>query len=250
MLGCFLLSRILFVLAVLNCRPEATLLFLDHDRNYTTWIADQIAPFRPNETEHDRNHIEYILQWHWRNVCPYGKPHDGVEFTYGELTPNGGRQVMQAMGLYYYNDTETSVLYDLGSGVGKFVAQAALEHAAGKIVGVELDQKRHDMAIQAWGSVTAAHNISQSVEFRQGNVLETDLSDATHIFSCSLCFPESVIESLSRKILDIMSAYKTLKVVAALSDLPLLEDICEKKVQEIQVTWGRARVRIYSFQRS
>ena len=53
---------------------------------------------------------------------------------------------------------EAAVFVDLGSGVGRLVAQARLElppERMARCVGVELSLSRHDLATSGWASLTA-----------------------------------------------------------------------------------------------
>ena len=251
-----MIERVMFLL-VIALVPAVSVLpeFMVRD-NITTsssWLADVPPPLRSGETLEQRIVIDQLLEDHWRHSNPYQNRDKGKHFTYGEVTPLGSRQVLQAMGLW---NTSTAVLYDLGSGTGKFVVQAFLEHAAIKVVGIELSQSRHEMAVQAWDSVLAAiqnHSSMNShkestVEFRHQDLLDADFSDATHIYTCSLCFPAAVVTRLSQRILAIGASLQT---VAALSDLWLVEETgnWNKNVHEIQTTWGRGRLRVYQRRR-
>lgn len=66
------------------------------------------------------------------------------------------------------------VVYDLGSGDGRIVIAAARDFGA-RGVGIEID---HELIKQARQNAEAA-GVADRVEFRQGDLFETDLSDAT-----------------------------------------------------------------------
>ena len=92
---------------------------------------------------------------------------------------------------------------DLGSGVGKTVAMAWLERGCELSRGVELDEKRHALGIEALadvmllyhgyqhgeeagGDVAMAGNTGMSL--RQGDILREDISDATVVWYLFFCF--------------------------------------------------------------
>ena len=115
--------------------------------------------------------------------------------TYGEVTPDGARALFRAMGLCDTEDAACepfAVFCDLGSGTGRMVAQAWLELPVAHAIGVELAPSRHAAAVRAWDSLSASGSAlltpgGAPPEFRQESMLQTDLSNATHIYIASLC---------------------------------------------------------------
>lgn len=83
------------------------------------------------------------------------------------------------------------------------------------------------------------------------NLLEYDFSDATHIFASSIFFPDNVLEEMSHKLHYNATQYGKLKIVAALSDLKVLEQgvpcMWEKHTQRLQMSWGGAYVQLYKW---
>lgn len=263
---------------------------LSSSSSRSCWEADRPPPLRPWETQRDRDRVDRRLRTHWpssassvvsaallNNNRSNSHNNDSRQFTYGEVTPTGARQLFRAMHMYDDdNNNNTNVLYDLGSGLGRLVAQAVWEGAADRAVGVELDIARHFAAKRAWEEAVASLLVAKAkhipnynnntsttaaaVAFRNEDLLETDLSDATHIFVSSLCFPPAtLLEPLAARFADLVvapssspsSSPPALQVVATLSDLPRLDrDVPQrwrKSEREIQVSWGRARVRVYRY---
>lgn len=72
------------------------------------------------------------------------------------------------------NVTGNDVLYDLGSGDGRIVIAAAQEFGT-RGVGIDLDPQRVEEANQN----AQAAGVSDRVQFRQQDLFQTDLSDAT-----------------------------------------------------------------------
>lgn len=91
------------------------------------------------------------------------------------------------------------------------------------------------------------------LELIHGNLMDYDFSDATHIFASSIFFPPVVLETMCHKINEYAKQFQKLQVIAALSDLELLEEndsscgycLWEKHVQRLQMSWGGANVRVY-----
>ncbi len=69
---------------------------------------------------------------------------------------------------------ETDVIYDLGSGDGRIVIRAARTHGA-RGVGIEIDP---DLVKKARKNAEEA-GVADLVEFRQGDLFEADISEAT-----------------------------------------------------------------------
>jgi len=185
-------------------------------------------------------------------------------YTYGEVTTMGVRQLAHALffSLPTTDDDDvptTTVFYDLGSGVGRLVTQMYLDGVVQKAVGVELSKERHLIATDDWSKLTSSladaggDNELFDVDPRavlhiHGDATAVDLSDATHIFISSLCFPERVLGSLQDTILAVASLdVSRILVVAAMSDLWELErEGWVRTVRYIQMTWGSGLVRIYT----
>ncbi|CAB9511090.1 Histone methylation protein DOT1 [Seminavis robusta] len=289
-------------------------------------ILHQPPPLQANETQDDRDFVDHLLDTCWdatvsRSLLNSHEEDEGKEFTYGEITPTGVRQLLEDLELLTIfeddsnsTDKEEVVFYDLGSGEGKLVAQVFLETLSTchdndktkpkdrailkRIVGIELSPARHAMAVHSWNALQQALLPSQAekknshhqdypseadsdpegipaspavlvdlqeakaslrakfatanrntVELVHGDLSQLDFSDATHIYASSIFFPPPVLEAMSQTIMDYSTAHGKLKMVAALSDLELLETEdsgWEKRVQRLQMSWGGANVRLYS----
>ena len=146
-----------------------------------------------------------------------------------------------------------------------------------KIVGVEMCDRRHAIATAAWDAVRASLGAEGETEggaapsggrgtdvvvsFVNGDIQETDVWDATHVYLSSLCFPPEVTRRISEILLANADAARSdggggsagtgarLRVVAALSDLPLFErdGRWRRTTREIQMTWDGSRVRVYEY---
>lgn len=120
----------------------------------------------------------------------------GFEGTYGEITPEGVRMLLDLLQVDV-NDT----FYDLGSGTGKVVLQAFLTTPCRRAVGIELSTQRHHTADRARSRILDAfntHSHGSRLHFEQGDASLTSIEDATVIFMCSLCFPDVVMRKIAR----------------------------------------------------
>ena len=223
----------------------------------TTIIADIPPPLRSGETLDMRKQTDSVLDRHWRNSTAYYSraATDGKELTYGELTALGVRQLVHSMGLDRSADTPT-VFVDIGSGAGKMVVQLYLENTVDQAIGIEKCPTRHRFAVEAWrrvreqpsnidrvtnGAATSKREVE--VELLNQDARFADYSAVTHVFMASLCFPEDLTNSIITVLLRDASS---LRMIAALSDLPPMEEsLWKKSSHELQTSWGSARLRIY-----
>lgn len=123
----------------------------------------------------------------------------GKEETYGEIEPRGLRVILEAI----RNEINVGdVMFDLGSGVGKVVAQFAFETECGRCVGIELGERRHKNAIKAWSAMQSAGCFAQQTErmsFINADMLrETQWKDATVLFVNAVCYPPALWDELER----------------------------------------------------
>jgi hypothetical protein len=142
------------------------------------------------------------------------------------------------------DDKDDIVFVDLGSGRGKLVMQAFMElPRIIKATGIELGPGRHRSAVAAWEELQGSARILRSdhhpttegrgatipdaeVEFLLLDLLQSDLSQATHIYIASLCFPDALMHHIARKLGQ--DAPK-LQCVATLRQFPRMESFCEKR---------------------
>ena len=201
------------------------------------------------------------------NTISDGNDHQQFDaFTYGEITELGARQLFYSMNLYGNNPKENNnnnqhqpiLFYDLGCGVGKLVIQAYLEiPRLVQTVGVELAPSRYRVAKDTWKSIqslaTQIRNMGRqpydaSVDLQQGDLHDTNLSMATHIYVASLCFSDDMMERLGEKI---SLEAKALQCIATLKEFPsrFERNLGKPKVSYVEMSWTRpygAQVYFYS----
>ncbi|MGE0144866.1 MAG: hypothetical protein AB7T19_16400 [Planctomycetota bacterium] len=120
--------------------------------------------------------------------------------TYGEITARGVASL-----LTWIRPTSRDVLFDLGSGTGRVVFQAAIESAVDRAIGVELSAARHHAALRCRAELLASmpddpHRLRTRTEFRHEDLRATDLSAATLIWMASTAFGPDLAYSAVRHI--------------------------------------------------
>jgi len=112
---------------------------------------------------------------------------------YGEITQRGTGALLEKFSEYFNKNT---VFYDLGSGLGKMVAHVGLVSES-KSIGIEYSEQRHSGATIMQETFLKNHN---NISFKNGNVLDFDLSDATVIYMDNTVFPENIELSIYNKL--------------------------------------------------
>lgn len=150
---------------------------------------------------------------------------------YGEIMPAAAAQLLD-----YLDLRRDDVLYDLGSGVGKFVLQAAMSHPLRKAVGVELARSRCRMAQRVLRAARRQGQIkSRQVGFRCADILQTYLADATVIYTCSTAFPPSFMDRLTRRLATLREGVVVVSL-QELGDNPWFDPL---DVLRLDMSWKR-----------
>jgi hypothetical protein len=169
------------------------------------------------EDQDHRDAVSQVLAKGWRESDGYVIPPEEERkgflddaSTYGEITQHGSRQVFRHMKLREPFG-ETIAFLDLGSGVGRLVAQAYMElPRLVSSIGIELSSTRHDLATQSWEAVKEEANHVRAMKERvvenaslklvQGDFFGFDITKVTIIYVSSLCFSENMMERLGEKL--------------------------------------------------
>ena len=159
--------------------------------------------------------------------------------TYGELMPAATVQLIDALHL-----GPGDVFVDLGSGVGKVVVTAALRSRVGRAVGVELANRRHEQALEVVGRAEADGLLRPGVvELRNEDILRTDLSEATVLYTCSTAFPYAFTERLARRVRKLRRARRFVTLQVLDSDL---SGFALDAILHLDMSWARKRkVHVY-----
>ena len=174
----------------------------------------------------------------------------GGHEAYGELTVRGMRE-LRAHLVPRLGD----VFYDLGSGRGASVVQAAMEWPVARAVGVELATSR-DAVGQSALSRMEDPSLRDRIALRRGDIIACDgCEDATIVYVASLLFDDAFMVRLGHRLAELPN----LRTVATLrrfppEALPAFEEAPQNAGRDedeqvmrsrIEVTWGAARVFVY-----
>lgn len=133
----------------------------------------------------------------WRVEAAGG---DGA-FAYGELD-----EASMARLLAWLRLGPDDALFDLGSGTGKVVLQAACTTAVGRAVGVELSPFRHRVAADTLARALAAlppadaARLAARVELQQLDLRRADLAAATVVYTASTAMPDPLLAELAEHV--------------------------------------------------
>jgi len=173
-------------------------------------VDTKMASYETNEERKNTNHL--------------------TPSTYGEVTRSGARELFGLMDMVDKldnnndNNKQKIVFMDMGSGLGKMVMQAYMElPRISRAIGVELSPERHRQAVAAWeileprarairlqGCSSAYVDVDNDdgeggpkeakVQLIEGDFLEADLSEVTHMWVSSLCYTDEMMYQLGSKI--------------------------------------------------
>lgn len=158
--------------------------------------------------------------------------------TYGEIKPASVTKLLR-----YLDLGKNDVLYDLGSGVGKTVLQAALTVPSARHVGIELVPSRHKCAMRMLKKLKAQGLLGNTdVRFRKGDILRARLGDATVLYTCSTAFPEEFMNLLAAKVSRLREGIR----LVSLQDLDPNPYFEEEHQLTLDVSWRpAAAVHVY-----
>ena len=124
------------------------------------------------------------------------KNYNGSEkFAYGEITKKGSEDIYKWI-KSNIGIKENDVFYDIGSGHGKMIMHFGLISNFRKLVGIELDTIRFKYCLNILNQISEIDN----VEFINDDVLNCDLSDATHVFMNDALMSQELIHSVFSKL--------------------------------------------------
>jgi tRNA G46 methylase TrmB len=156
------------------------------------------------QTHEKKSEAKRLLNKLYKDVWAFTIPkHDDLAIRetkssslYGEITFGGVEALIN-----YLRLGEDDVFVDLGSGVGKVVMQIAMTSSVKKVIGVELSGTRYKDALGVLSKASELGLVDANrCEFRNENILETDLDNASVIYTCSTAFPSNFMDKLTEKI--------------------------------------------------
>lgn len=146
--------------------------------------------------------------------------------------------------LYEYLELgNTDVFFDLGSGVGKVVAQTALMTPVKKAIGIELSETRHKDAQKVRQKLIKLGLLdADRFQLICGDILQAKLDKATVIYTCSTAFPDHFMRALERKLAQLKQGVRLVTTRALLSE----DHFSLEKKLSLDMSWSRKTpVRVY-----
>ena len=113
--------------------------------------------------------------------------------TYGEIPFESFKVILDELDI-----TKEDVFYDLGSGVGKSVLQVLLTTPVKKSVGIEISPTRFSCAEAIKRLLMKSKKMPKGkiLEFREQDILEADMDDATIVYMCSTCYSPALMQGI------------------------------------------------------
>jgi SAM-dependent methyltransferase len=139
--------------------------------------------------------------------------------------------------LSYYEFSKEDTLLDLGSGIGRFCMEIFLATTMKKVIGIELENNRHQIACQVkhllQKYLSHENKSSRKLIFQQENIANYNFNEASVIYSCSLCFPAKLLKIISTKIEE----SPNIKAVFSFNPLDLKKLTLKKEIS-IPTSWS------------
>lgn len=159
---------------------------------------------------------------------------------YGEIMPTAAEHLFD-----YLQLDSKDVLFDLGSGAGKFVMHAAMTNKMRRCVGIELVKPRHRISEFVLSEAKAAGLLrTEDVEFQCWDFMRAKLAHATVIYTCSTAFPAELMIRLTRRLARLPSGTRFVSL-QDIDDNPWFE---LQHVLRLDMTWARRR-RVHVYRR-
>lgn len=146
--------------------------------------------------------------------------------TYGEITRDGLKEMLKGI------NTQDKIYYDLGSGLGKSVIWAAVDHNMISN-GIELSNNRHEKALFLLSQVP--DQFKDRIKLFNDDILKKDISNGNVIFISNLCFPQHVNSQLTKKVSQELQPGSIIFCSKELDPNPKLKLI---KTMPIEMSWS------------
>ena len=158
--------------------------------------------------------------------------------TYGEIMPSALDHLIDAL-----DPDDRDTFFDLGSGLGKVVVQAAMTRTMKACVGIELVQGRHRVACEVLAQARREGLLATGdVRFRHADMLRARLDGATIVYTCSTAFSDAFMARIARRLARLPEGLR----LATLLDLDENPWFRLEDVLRLDMSWRRrAKVHVY-----
>ena len=163
-----------------------------------------------------------------------------VSETYGEILYPSVIRLLSELNL-----TEQDVFYDLGSGLGKVVAQVFLLSLVKEAHGIEILTSLHEQAVQTAARIQCDlpefFSGDRKLQFTLGSFLQVPLTTATVVLLASPCFSPVILHPLEKIIADAPN----IDTVLSLQPIHRLHRLKLEKTILLECSWDSALCYIY-----
>lgn len=162
-----------------------------------------------------------------------------IFLTYGEILYPSVNTIIEQLDI-----EENDVFYDLGSGIGKVGLHFFLKTPVKKVLGIEYSEKRNLFAEKVYKQVKhefpELFERGRELKTMKGNFMETDINDATIIYTCSTCFSEELLENMA----EMLDRCPNVRYIVSMKPLPLKMPLVS--VLDIECTWDKTKCHLYA----
>lgn len=169
-------------------------------KQWRLWLWRKSLDLDKHQTQFD---------WLYRDVCGFALSkiartnHDAPEYLYGEI------EFLPFVALLgRCKPNQSTIFYDLGSGLGKAVLSIAMVFKIKQSIGIEFFPDLHQAACNIKNKLAQTNDYQQaanSIEFIQDNFLNIDIKPATLIFVNATAFFGQTWIDISKKLEQVTS---------------------------------------------
>jgi len=162
-------------------------------------------------------------------------------YTYGEVVAESFYQMIHRM-----SPKKGEVFYDLGSGTGKAIILASLFFEFSKCIGIEILEDLHKISKEL---LARFHHETASVltkdpsivDFVNADFLQYDFTDGDIFFIHATCFPDELMDKLTKKLRLLKKGARIIMVTKTLESASFREiDHSDE-----EMGWGKATIYFY-----
>lgn len=124
----------------------------------------------------------------------YGITHEKYNTTYGELECNSIDNIFKNLSI-----DNNDIIYDLGSGGGKFLIYIYLKYKLNGI-GIEIIKRRHDKACEIFNQYKNNKKNNTNIHFINDDFFKSDFSKGNIFYSCNTCWDDKLNNKIINKI--------------------------------------------------
>lgn len=189
--------------------------------------------------------IEQYLHYVYHNTQGYRKkdrsPYQkDLSDTYGEILYPSIDKLLSMFPL-----TAEDVFLDLGSGLGKIVAQVFFKTPVKESRGIELVPELYQQAMtvtqQIQQDLPDFFSEERKITFLHANFLTTPFTDATIVLMTATCFSQSMMHAIG----EIIEKTPSVRLVLSLRPLPTLYRLPFHTTIRVECSWDAALCYVY-----